>query len=69
MPNASEDPMEQEPTLGDQEERMDTEEEDPSEREPASDDWVDKEVIREGPEMEDDAGASQQAGEWLEVSD
>src|SRR6266540_718640 len=68
-PNASEDPMEQEPTPGDQEERMDTEEEDPSERERASDDWEDKEVIREGPKLEDDAGASQQAGEWLEVSD
>src|SRR6266508_1628483 len=37
-PNASEDPMEQEPTPGDQEEMMDTEEEDPSEHEPASDD-------------------------------
>jgi len=68
-PNASEDPMEQEPTPGNQEERMDTEEEDPSEREPASEDWVDKEVIREEPELEDDAGTSQQVGGWLEDSD
>jgi len=68
-PNASEDPMEQEPTPGDQEERMDTEEEDPSECEPAFDDWVDKEVIREGLEQEDDAGTSQQAGGWLEDSE
>jgi len=61
--------MEQEPTPGDQEERMDAEEEDPSEREPASESWIDKEVIREEPEPEYNEGMSQQAGEWLEVSD
>ena len=45
------------------------EEEDPSERDPASEDWQDKEVVLEEPEMENNMEVSQNIGGWMESFD
>ena len=42
------------------------EEEDPSEREPASEEWEDKEVILEEPEIGSNMEIGQGAGGWIE---
>ena len=53
------------------EEQMDAsdEEEDPLEREPASEDWEDKEVILEEPEMGNNMEVGQNFGGWMESYD
>ena len=45
------------------------EEEDPSEREPAFEDWEDKEVILEEPEMVNNMEVGQNFGGWMESYD